>query len=414
MSTDDRARMAGSSRRGRLVAGSALAIVLALAAWTLFGPDRVRRGRVSGVKLLGLDRPFPEAGRYPGDPYVGSLVCAECHPGESATHAGSGHARTMRPAGDRELARQLDGMNVEDPERPGVHWRYGYREGDLHVERTEGGRVEDLVIQYAFGSGHHATTFLTVVDPAFPEVLEHRLTYFAREQSMGLTPGHRAGVGMAGVGERGGALIGDDARNCFGCHTTQISSPPGRSIDASTMIPTVSCERCHGPGRAHVEAARRGAQAGSPELRLPFGPGRYSTDALLRLCGDCHRHPSKIDPSRIRPDNPNLARFQPVGLLQSRCLIESGGGLDCVTCHDPHARASSDHANYRAVCVSCHAEPDGGCPKAPSGDCIGCHMPRLDAGQHVLFTDHWIRATRPEMRQPPPPELRPDLRRLGR
>ena len=69
------------------------------------------------------------------------------------------------------------------------------------------------------------------------------------------------------------------------------------------MIPNVSCERCHGPGRAHVEAARRGAP--ESELSLPLGPDRWTAAELLRFCGECHRHPAgprpEPDPAR-RPE----------------------------------------------------------------------------------------------------------------
>ena len=65
------------------------------------------------------------------------------------------------------------------------------------------------------------------------------------------------------------------------------------------------------------------AGAGS-ELELPFGHDRFTADGLLMLCGTCHRHPSGAKPGQIRPDDAHLARFQPVGILQSRCFRESG------------------------------------------------------------------------------------------
>jgi hypothetical protein len=117
-----------------------------------------------------------------------------------------------------------------------------------------------------------------------------------------------------------------------------------------------------------------------------------------------------------------LARFQPVGVIASRCFRESRGGFSCVTCHDPHARASSDRGSYLAVCGSCHpadraAVPPAGhagnpCPVAPRGDCVACHMPRVDAGQHVLFADHWIRVRRPGEPAGPIRGPAPDLKLL--
>jgi hypothetical protein len=112
----------------------------------------------------------------------------------------------------------------------------------------------------------------------------------------------------------------------------------------------------------------------------------------MRLCGDCHRHPAQAPPGEIRADNPRIARFQPVGLMQSACYTKSDGALSCVNCHDPHSPASTDRASYAAACLACH-KPGGQpiCSVSPRRDCIDCHMPALDTGQGILFTDHWIR-----------------------
>ncbi len=278
------------------------------------------------MRLLTLERPFPAEGRYPSDPYVGPHVCAECHPGESALYARSGHAQTLGSAGSRAVARRLDGTTVADPEHSEVSWGYRYRDGDLHIARTAQGKVEECVAEYAFGSGHHATTFVNVIDPKIPAILEHRITYYTKDRALGLTPGHDTQPPPPGLTPLGGVLPARDARKCFGCHTTQTSARDDKQkIDDATMIPNVSCERCHGPGRAHVEAARRGAP--DAELELPFGTDRFTADSLLMLCGTCHRHPSKARPGQIRADNPQLARFQPVGILASRCFRGEWGRI---------------------------------------------------------------------------------------
>lgn len=404
-----------AGRRGRIVTAMALVAVAGAGIWTILDTRRSDLHRTGNPSLLTQERPFPAEGRYPSDPYIGALACEECHPGPFALQTRSGHSRTLRSAGSLSLARTLDGTRIADPEHPLVSWVFRYHDGRLQVSHTEQGRVEEAIVEYAFGSGRHATTFVNILDPEQPTILEHRLTSYAKGRSLGLTPGQDGMPRPPGGSPIGRMFTADEALKCFGCHTTQTSGRTDRAIDEATMIPNVSCERCHGPGRAHVEAARRGAP--EAELTLPFGPGRYTAEALLTFCGTCHRHPSGSHPGQIRPDNPMLARFQPVGILQSRCYRESGGTLSCVTCHDPHARPSTDRASYVATCVSCHSTSNPGsssrrpeahrqppdkplvigvpCPVQPRGDCIGCHMPRVDAGQNVLFADHWIRVRRP-------------------
>jgi hypothetical protein len=382
---------------------------VAAALWLAAVAGRPRRlsGRVSSIRLLTVDRPFPAGGRFPSDPYIGPQACAECHPGEAALQARSGHALTLLPAARRALARRLDGTTVPDPEFPDVRWSYHDRDGRLHIGREAQGKLEECIAEYAFGSGRHATTFVSVIDPGIPAILEHRLTHFTRDGVLGLTPGHEVKPPPPGLTPLGGVPPPREARNCFGCHATEVPGRGGPGIDERTMIPNVSCERCHGPGRAHVMAARRGAP--EAELALPFGPDRWTAPQLLMLCGSCHRHPAGPRPEQIRADDSNLVRFQPIGLIQSQCYRKSAGALSCVTCHDPHARASPDRAGYDAICLSCHGGPPAAagsshshsahgaiCSVSPRTDCVACHMPRVgvDASQHVVLSDHWIRIRR--------------------
>jgi hypothetical protein len=320
--------------------------------------------------------------------YAGARACAECHPGEAASHSRTGHARTLRQAGAIDLAGWLDGRRVADPERPGVSWTYR-RDGDrLFVERVEGSAIERLPIEFALGSGTRAVTFVTLQagPDGRPAGLEHRLTYFAHDQSLGLTPGQTRDI--PGRTPNGFRLPPEVTADCFGCHATRTTRRGRIELDRSALIPNVQCERCHGPGAAHVAAARRG----DSDLRMPMGPESLSAAEELRACGRCHRVPEMVDPRAIRPDNAALARFPGVGLVQTACYQRSAGALRCTTCHDPHNRASVDRDRSEASCRSCHVgAPRAVCPVAPRGGCLDCHMPKRDANHGLLFSDHWIR-----------------------
>ena len=104
--------------------------------------------------------------------------------------------------------------------------------------------------------------------------------------------------------------------------------------------------------------------------------------------------------------DPLLARFQPIGLSLSKCYLQSEGKLNCVTCHDPHARASASRAEYDKICLNCHGGtrrlarvaanpgvPPVVCSVSP-GIAVSnatCLRVAVDLGQHVRFSDHWIR-----------------------
>ena len=427
----------GSGSRPRVPAGFPrpvrvilVATVVALASAAYWIVSTVRQAgslarRSHQVQLLTFDRPFPAQGRYPADPYVGSSVCSECHPGEAALYARSGHSSTLRPAGKLALASQLDGTRVADPEYPGVFWSYRLRDGVLLIARKTQDHFEECIADYAFGSGHHATTFVSMIRPETPAILEHRLSYYAHTGELGLTPGHNVKPPPPGLTALGGVPPPGATRNCFGCHATEIPVQGGTGIDEKMMIPNVSCERCHGPGRAHVEAARRGDR--DTEFSLPFGHGQWTAPELLRFCGACHRHPNGPRPEQIRRGDPLLARFQPIGLSLSKCYRQSAGTLSCVNCHDPHGRASSDRPDYNANCLKCHGgaaasaqpaknspEPVVTCPVSPRARCVDCHMPRVELDSHVVLSDHWIRIHKEDQPRAMGPAKEPSARQPER
>ena len=135
-------------------------------------------------------------GRLPDGPYIGSRVCAECHPGEHAHFTRSGHALTFRNALESKVARRLIGRTVNDPEIPGVTWTYKADGDRFFADRAEQGTVERFPLEYGLGSGRHSLSFLTVIDPAKPTSLEHRLTYFAASDALDMTT-RPAGVRQA-------------------------------------------------------------------------------------------------------------------------------------------------------------------------------------------------------------------------
>src|SRR5688572_9019545 len=74
--------------------------------------------------------------------YVGGQACGGCHSTQLSQQSASGHARTLRPAADHPLAK-------------------------FFVPKLE------IPVQWAFGSGGQAVTFVSQVDE--DSYLEHRL-----------------------------------------------------------------------------------------------------------------------------------------------------------------------------------------------------------------------------------------------
>ena len=186
--------------------------------------------------------------------------------------------------------------------------------------------------------------------PDSPTMLEHRLTLYTHKDAPDITAGqgqahgsNRPGIGPSGRHFPTGATL-----KCFECHTTAMSNRGPLVLDEATMIPNVGCERCHGPGGAHVEAARRGAK--DAELAMPFGLEPRSADDEIRMCGSCHRLPETVGRALIRPEQP-LTRPLPAGWTDAVGLLPEKPGnlvlyeLPRPTCQDvdrPRRRTRPD------------------------------------------------------------------------
>jgi hypothetical protein len=338
--------------------------------------------------------PRPETIDFSG--YVGEQSCAECHPGEAAAHSGSGHSRTLWHAGEGSFARWLAGQRFRDPEQPGVEWSYQLRGKDLEVERRERGDSQRMRLELAVGSGKHGVTLVTL-DPMFdsstgPSAIEHRFSYLSPTGRMEISPGQelkdakRLKLSLAPFGRKHDP---ESTRDCLACHATLTSRKKLDRLDSETLVPNVSCERCHGPGRDHIAAARAGQ---TDDLKMPMTlltePGYQ-----VEQCGACHRLPAKVDEAALRPDNASITRFQSVGLSMSACFQNGHGSLKCSTCHEVHARTSRDTTAYEETCRQCHSQGTShrACPVSPKDRCIECHMPRVAVPGGWTFTNHWIR-----------------------
>ncbi|MFO0889315.1 MAG: multiheme c-type cytochrome [Isosphaeraceae bacterium] len=349
----------------------------------------------------------PESIDFSG--YIGEQSCAECHPGEAAAHSGSGHSRTLWPAGEGAFARWLAGQKVRDPEQPAVEWSYQLTGKDLEARRHEGADIQKMSLELGVGSGKHGVTFVTMVPgsagPLGPAALEHRFSYLSPTGKMEITPGQESADAKKlklHLVPFGRIHTPEQIIKCLACHSTLTSRVKLQHLDPATMVPNVTCERCHGPGRDHIEAARQGR---TDDLKMPMTlltEPRYQVEQ----CGECHRLPKDIGRAALYAGNAELSRFQSVGLSMSACFAK-GREMKCSTCHEVHGRTSRDTAGYEAACLECHRQGAAHrpCPVNAKEGCIGCHMPKKQVPGGWLFSDHWIR--KPGDDPGPPPTVVP-------
>lgn len=324
--------------------------------------------------------------------YVDERACAECHPNQAASHPRTGHAQTLRPAAQWQLAAALEGLTFQDPER-GVkfHYRFDPQQG-LSVTAPERLGSDSFPLSYAFGSGKRGATFLTLIPNRLGQTvgIEHRVSVRSGQNgpALELAPGHQ-GLAPAQDVEQFGRVIDTAALGrCFDCHATRGEV---RDHEIRGLEPNVGCQKCHWPGREHVIAMRE-AKARGEEV-----PTRPQTPPLeqIRACSRCHLQSGADDELKAMPGHIRSVRVQASELQQSRCFTQSGNRLGCATCHDPHAPIASDPAAYVQRCLDCHGAPNTvGCPVSPKTDCVRCHMPAVKAENGIQWHDHRIRKDR--------------------
>jgi predicted CXXCH cytochrome family protein len=378
--------------------------------------------------------------RHPPEPravstYVDPKLCADCHPSYWKTFRETGMARSFfrpTPANMTEDFTRGASFYHKPSDR---YYQMIRRDGRYFVRRYQRGlgaaeaNVMEAEIDYVMGSGNHARSYLHRT--AENRLVQLPVTWYPENGGVfAMSPGY----------DRADHF--DFRRkvdyNCFFCHDSYPQLPPGgghSSADAiyPAQLPEgIDCQRCHGPGSAHVDAATRGRPA--TEIRSAIlNPAHLTTERQLEVCMQCHLETTSFDlPAAVerygrgtfsfRPGEP-LAdyilqfdhapgsgredKFEIVSsayrLRQSMCFQKSGGTLICTTCHNPHQAPRGEQAvgQYTAACRKCHEQKlqflIAGGAHTKDANCITCHMPkrRTDDVVHSIMTDHRIVRRKP-------------------
>ena len=322
--------------------------------------------------------------------YVGRDACRECHTENHTWHGEHGHHKTFATTDDPEIIRLFEGRSYDSGEPYGT-FTYHADENGLFARIPEKFGDRPFRLQYALGSPEGAVTLLSLLPDGEQNTfaIEHRVSWFHDGDELRPTPQEDDGNPKTAADFFGLRHEGRVMKKCVYCHTTRGTIENETIVD---LISGVNCEKCHGPGSEHVRLAR----SSKTPPKYSVGRDDWDAESEIQLCGDCHRLPVTVSRSQLREYPDELTRFQPVGLLRSRCFVEAEGQLRCTTCHNPHQTIKSIPASEHIEnCVRCHQETNPShtlCPINTTDGCIDCHMPARELpGLSVSFHDHWIR-----------------------
>jgi len=370
----------------------------------------------------------------PENGYVDSAVCATCHAKQAVTYRLTGMGRSFyRPNLSNQIENYARGLPYYH-EASATYYGMAVRDGRYYQSQYQigfDGKQTNFVekqIDYVVGSGNHARTYLSRTPRDI--LIELPLAWYSEKGGYwAMNPGYDR-PDQEGFNR-------PIEYSCLFCHNaypnmaSQPKGPGGEPVFAATLPEGIDCQRCHGPGRAHVQSAQN--RQGANIRAAIVNPARLTPARQIEVCLQCHLETTSFAlPNSLtryerglfsyRPGEP-LADFRldfdhapgtghaddfeiassAYQLEKSACLLKSGDKLSCTTCHNPHdVRHGAEAAqHYNAVCRECHGAPldrlVASSRHTSSADCIGCHMPkrRTDDAVHVVMTDHHIQRFKP-------------------
>jgi hypothetical protein len=341
--------------------------------------------------------------------FIGADACAECHQDKHRGFVETGHHQTSGL-----LTPDAVVGSISAPENllqtPDPSLSFTINRSDQHVvqEVTLADWTLNVPMNVVFGSAKVGQSFGYWQDNA---LYQTHVSYLTQTDNWIASPGFADTQANYTRAIRTG---------CLECHLTyieQIKRPNHYKHDSA--IWGISCERCHGAGRQHVEFHHEHPNV--KQSKHITHPGDLARQRQLDICGQCHsgRFVLRQEAFTFRPGDELDAFHQPlqpssgkVGgihtsnqltrLQKSRCFQHSE--MTCTTCHNPHKNQRGDTAVFTQSCLGCHQSDH--CRMATdlgqrvSDNCIACHMPisqnedmtNVAGGDlQTLMADHYIR-----------------------
>ncbi len=230
----------------------------------------------------------------PTDGYVGSASCKNCHQDQHSSWYGSYH-RTMTQAATQESV--LGDFNNVHLSGKDLDVRLFKQDGKFMVEMNFRHPTISATYPVVLTTGSHNRQAYWMANPDDKQLMILPFMYLRAEKRW--IPRHSGYISTRSQldapekdifkGEYGRWSV-----TCIKCHTTHGQPNPLDEAGSPSAVARVaefgiSCEACHGPGSAHVNAKRQpgAANAVAPESFI-VQPNNLPHDRSSQVCGQCH------------------------------------------------------------------------------------------------------------------------------
>ena len=356
--------------------------------------------------------------------YVGAQTCISCHAQQGATWKDGRHSKMVQPATQASVKGDFTQREIV---LNGSRYKLRAAGGRFFVtESYLNGTEQEHQIEFTLGN-RRIQHYLTTIDNGRIIVLPPSWDVQRRQWFDNME--------IVRPDEHDAKPVQQWNKNCVGCHVSQQDNhydPAAHTYSTQWTDFGTSCERCHGPGSAHVDASRARANGSAPASPMIVRPTRLDATAGSTVCAQCHSMRDVIAPG-FTPGSNYYDYFQPVleygprkekdpaywadgrprrfsndaiGLWQSQCFLR--GGATCTSCHrDPHLPDVDKNPQLgpanNVLCTQCHQAIGNQLPahtrhKAQSAgsSCVECHMPRTVVSIKSTMRDHTIGLPAPE------------------
>lgn len=354
--------------------------------------------------------------------YVGMETCRSCHADIHKTfiHTGMGQSFGWADTA-KSIANISDTSLLYDPHL-NMYYQPYWQNDSLYVQEfrlqgTDTSYQQTRKINYVIGSGQHTNSHL-IYENGY--LFQAPFTWYAQKEKLDLPPGFEDGFNS-----RFGRPIGLECMSCHNAMPTKFvagSTNKFRKIDLG-----INCERCHGPGEAHVKKIMAGNITDTSQAidYSIVNPRKLSNQLQFELCQRCHLQGNTVLqegksffdfkpgmrlnevmevylPRYANADDKFIMASHVDRFKQSACFLENQDQFNCTSCHNPHLSVKKTKVErFNQQCKNCHTQnaprfectAEGTALQNAQFNCVACHMPSSSSVDipHVTVHDHYIR-----------------------